>query len=242
MGESNLKGLLQYHAAYYIRSFKGIPPISLFILAIAVDYAYTPNPILDSYSFTSLVIFFVMGWITVTVFHAEDAGQKHITLLHAKSRITYYVSLYFICMVIGFLLSVAAVMYPIIVGAFGVPVTWVHLVMGLLAHFSLAVLSISLSIVFTRIFVKNGANTWWGVLSILLVSVVIASLKSKILYLKGIIWLFPPVHLSLHIMGASDALESIPLALLLKFGWIFLYGLLWFWIILMFVANKHRHV
>lgn|GEM_PF-300227 len=220
-----LKGLFLYYLSNYLRSYKSILPIFLYIFAVAVNYGYTPNPILDSYSLTSLVLFFVMGWIVVTVFHAEDFGQRQITLLHAKNKRKYYLTLILVCMLMGCLLSIFAVAYPIIMNSFGVKVHLVHIIMGFLSHFILSVLAISLSAIFTREVVKNRANTWWGVLSILIFSVVIVSVKEKILYVSGLIWLLPPVHLSLEIMGADDGIKTIPLIYFLQFGWIVVYSI-----------------
>jgi len=52
-----MKGLLHYHFHNYLRSHRYIPPLSLYILSLVINYTYTPNPILDSYSFTSLLLY-----------------------------------------------------------------------------------------------------------------------------------------------------------------------------------------
>jgi len=231
--------LLRYYSSYYLRSFKGIPPLSLFVLAVAVNYAYTPNPILDSYAFTSLLLFFVMGWVTMTVLHIEDARQQQITLLHAGNPRTYYAAHFLLCMAIGLFLSVFAVVYPIVFNGFGVKTTFVHIVLGILSHLSLAMLSTALSAWFTREWVANKANTWWGILSVLIFSVAIASVKSKLLVWQLLLWLLPPVHLCLKIMGADDGLAKIPLVFILQFGWIMLYSLLG--ILAFLIAVRHRH-
>ncbi|MGE7091981.1 ABC transporter permease [Lysinibacillus sp. NPDC048646] len=233
-----MKNLLRYQCINYLRTKNYIPPFSIFILFIVVNYTFVPNPILDSYSFTSIMLFFLMGWFTITVFHAEDEGQKVITILHSKGQSAYNRALFTICIAIGFCLSTVSVIYPILIGAFSEQPSVLHLIMGFLSHFSLAVLAIALSAIFTRELVKNRQNTWWGVLSILILSVAIATLKSVILQVKGLIWLFPPLHLALEMMSSDDNLKNISYIFYWQFAWIFIYSLLL--IGLFFFTLKHK--
>ncbi|MFJ7667348.1 ABC transporter permease [Lysinibacillus sp. NPDC097195] len=215
--------LLHYQLINYLRSYKYIPPFFIFILCIVVNYAFVPNPILDSYSFTSTLLFLLMGWFTVTIFHAEDEGQKVITILHSKGQKAYFSALYIFCIGIGFCLSLIAVIYPIVIDAFGAKPKTLHILLGVLAHFTLSILAIALSSLFTRELVINKQNTWWGVLSTLIISIAIIALKNKI---KGLIWLFPPVHLSLEIMTAEDSIQTIPAIYYVHFMWIIIYSML----------------
>ncbi|WP_046176465.1 hypothetical protein [Domibacillus indicus] len=218
-----MRGLIHYQLLTYIRSYQYIPPLTMYILSLLINYAYTPNPILDSYSFTSLVLFFIMGWFTVTIFHAEDPGQKQITLFHAKSLSVYYAALFTVCLLAALVFSMISTVYPVMAGSFGIAVRSSHFILGFLAHFSLAVLAVSLSSLFTRELVKNKTNTWWGVLSILIGSVVVSALEKSI---GWPVWLMPPLYLSLDMMSATDHIQKIPILFYGKFGWIFLYGLL----------------
>jgi hypothetical protein len=235
-----MKWLLQYHFVYYLRTYKYVLPLSVYILTLVVNYVYKPKTILDSYSFTSLVLFFIMGWFTVTVFHAEDEGQKWITLLHCKRSRDYYIALFTICDLIGLCLSFVSVFYPIVFDMFGGKTRPLHVVIGIMDHFSLSILAIALSAIFTRDLVKNKGNTWWGVLSILIISVAISSLKSTIMQIKGFIWFLPPVHLSLEMMSSGDMIKSIPSLFYLQFGWIFFYGILF--ILLFFLIIKLKRI
>lgn len=233
-----MKGLLHYQFISYLRSYQYVPPLFLFIIFLIVNYTYTPNPILDSYSFTSLVLFFIMGWFTVTIFHVEDPGQKQITLLHTQSLSKYYGALYILAALIGLFLSIVAVAYPIVFGAFGVAARPPHVLMGMLSHFSLAFLAIGLSAIFTRDIVKKRVNTWWGVVSVLVISLSLATVKPLLLQLKGLIWLVPPVYLPLEMMTSEDSLPFIPELFYWRFGFVFLYGILFIAIFLFIIRRK----
>ncbi|WP_155590460.1 ABC transporter permease [Lysinibacillus cavernae] len=234
-----MTSLLRYQFINYFRTYHYVPPFTIFILCLVVNYTFVPNPILDSYSFTSLLLFFLMGWFTVTLFHAEDEGQKIITTLHTRSPVHYNLGILIICGLIAFSLSCVSIIYPILIDAFFERPKGLHILLGFLSHFSLSLLSIALTALFTRELVKNRQNTWWGVLCILIISVVIATIKNNILQINGLIWLLPPVHLSLEMMSIDDQIKGIPNIFFWQFAWIFIYTsfivLLFF-----FLANRKR--
>lgn len=219
-----MKGLIHYLFVTYIRTRKYVPPVSLFIMMIIINYTYIPNPIMDSYSFTALLLFFVMGWVTITVVHAEDEGQKQITLIHVKNKWNYSFALIINCLVVALTLSIIAVAYPIVIHAFTAELHFAHILCGLLAHVSLATLSMALSLFFTRDLVKTNTNSWWGVISILVITLVLAGVKVQSLKIGIISWLIPPLRFSLEIMSVGDDIASIPMYAYWQFGWIFLYS------------------
>lgn len=216
--------LLRYQFINYLRTYQYVPPFSIFVLCLVVNYTFVPNPILDSYSFTAIMLFFLMGWFTVTLFHAEDEEQKVLTTLHAKGRTQYNLAIFIICSLLALGLSFISVLYPTVIGAFGETPRFLHLLLGFLSHFSLAILAIALSAVCTRELVKNRHNTWWGVLGILLISVVAAALHETISQVKGLTWLLPPVRLSLEMMNSEDSITTIPSIFYWQFAWIFIYA------------------
>lgn len=236
-----MSGLLRYQFINYLRTYRYVPPFSIFIIYLVVNYTFTPNPILDSYAFSSIVLFFIMGWFTITIFHSEDEGQKILTLLHINNRKKYNLVLFMFSVLIGLCLSCISVTYPILIDAFGLKPQPLHIMLGFLSHFSLSFLAIALSAIFTREIVKNNQNTWWGVLSILIISLAIVTLKSVILQIKGLIWLLPPVYLPLEMMDSGDEILSIPPLFYWQFGWIFLYSLLVMGLYFLLTKRKHKY-
>ncbi|MCA1060445.1 ABC transporter permease [Rossellomorea aquimaris] len=231
-----MNALIRYHVIHYLRSFTFIPPLTIFIFTLMLNYTYKPNPIYDSYSFTSLALFFMMGWFTVTVFHSEDQGQKEITLLHTGSQWKYHLALYIVCVMIALLLSLVSVLYPIVCHAFGNEIDPSHFILGFLSHFCLAILSIGLSTIFTRELVRHSLNTWWGVLSVLILSLAASAFPDA-----GLLdWLYPPVELSLTMMSISDGVTFIPVRFYWEYGWIMLYGFLFVGIYFVMMKKK-RH-
>lgn len=216
--------LVRYQLQNYARTYQYVPPFSIFILCLVVNYTFVPNPILDSFSFTSIILFFLMGWFTVTLFHSEDEGQKMITILHANGATSYHLSLFIIAILIAFSLSMVSVIYPTAIHAFAEEPSFTHLFLGFLSHVSLAILGIALSAIFTRELVKNKQNTWWGVISVLLLTLVAATLKDSIPQMKGLILVLPPLHLSLEMMTVGDQIKSIPSKFYWQFIWILVYA------------------
>lgn len=193
---------------------------------------------MDSYSFTALLLFFIMGQVTITIMHAEDEGQKQITIMHTKNTRKYYLALVINCIVVGLILSIIAVAYPIIFNAFTSGLRMVHIVSGFLAHFNLATLSIALSLFFTRELVKSNINTWWGVISVLVITLVLAVAKVEILKIELINWLVPPLRYSLEIMGVGDDITSISAQVYGQFGWLFTYSMI---LIMIFIAIVQKN-
>lgn len=228
-----MKGLIHYFFATYFRTYKYVPPVSIFIMMLIINYTYTPNPIMNSYSFTSLMLFFIMGWVTITISHAEDKDQKQITIMHAKNIREYFIALVINCVMVGLIFSIVAVAYPIVFHAFSPGLRFDHIVIGFLAHFSLSLLSIALSLFFTRELVKSNVNTWWGVTGILIVSLVLAVANVDILKIKLINWLLPPLRSSLDILSIDDEIISISGQIYGEFGWTFIYSLI---LITIFIA------
>lgn len=234
-----MRGLVVYQFATYIRSHRYIPPVSVFIMMLVINYTYVPNPILDSYSFTSILLFFVIGWVTISIFHSEDEGQKQITIMHAKNIREYYLALVINCTLVAFFLSVLAVAYPVIFQAFTPGLHPVHIVKGFLAHFCLAFISIALSIFFTRELVKNHINSWWGVISILIGSLVSAVMtEADVINITVLHWILPPLHYSFEIMSVEDQIISINTEIYGYFGWIFIYSMILITLFLMIVQKK----
>ena len=219
-----MKGLIHYFFTTYIRTHRYVPPVTLFIMMLIINYTYIPNPIMDSYSFTSLLLFFIMGRVTITIVHAEDEGQKQITLIHSKNKRNYYFALIINCIIVGFILSIIAVAYPLVINAFTPELHVIHILFGFLAHFSIATLSIALSIFFTRELVKTNINSWWGVVSILVFTLVLPIVKEKFFNIELINWFMPPLRFTLEIMSVGDDITSISKLAYWQFGWIFIYS------------------
>ncbi|MFF5816814.1 hypothetical protein [Lysinibacillus capsici] len=232
-----MSSLVRYQLINYLRTYQYVPPFTIFILCLIVNYTFVPNPILDSYSFTSLVLFFLMGWFTVTLFHAEDEGQKMITTLHTRKTIDYNLGIFIICGLLAFSLSCVSVIYPILIEAFFEKPKLLHILLGFLSHFSLSLLAIALTALFTRELVKNRRNTWWGVIGILIISVAIATLKDSIL--TGLLWLLPPLHFSLEMMSVGDQIEVIPNVFYWQYTWIIIYAFLII-VLFFFLVNRRK--
>lgn len=234
--------LLNYNFVNYFRTYKYIPPLSIYILVLVVNYTYKPNPILDSYSLTALYLFFLMGWITVTIFHAEHATQQDITMYHCKSSNKYFIGLYLTCTIVGVVLSVIYVLYPIIFDMFHEStLNWVHVTLGIMAHFSLSFLAISLAALFTHHLISNSNNIWWGVLSVFIISLATPAMQTKLdASLQFLLWLLPPTSWLIKTMGVGDQVDTITPNMYFSFSWIFFYSALC--VILFFALVRRKNV
>lgn len=85
-----LKGFMHYQLLNYIRSLKMIPPLTIFCVWIIVLYIYKGVPILSSYAVTSITVYLIMTWLTMTVFSIEEESEKHILYVHLGNKNAIY--------------------------------------------------------------------------------------------------------------------------------------------------------
>lgn len=203
----------------YIKSYRYVPPASIFLIMLVVNYTYAPNPILSSYALTAIYLFFITAWLTLSFFHTEDSVQQNLTILHAKSKMKYFLSKYFTMFLFVLILAVVSVVYPIVFHMFGEPVTSDELIIGFLSHLLLGVLSVSISVLFTRNIVMKLSNAWLGVSLALVVSLTSIGLKSVLpAVFQPVICVLPPVPGIIGLMEEKNIQDFY-----LEFGFVYLW-------------------
>lgn len=87
-----MKEVIKYSLHDYIRSHKYFPPVSTFIVLIAVFYTYKPNPIVDSYAITALFLFVISAWLCMSVLSLDSPVQRQLLILNLRSGYRYYLA------------------------------------------------------------------------------------------------------------------------------------------------------
>ncbi|GGJ99966.1 ABC transporter permease [Lentibacillus kapialis] len=229
-----MKALISYYFLDYIKSYRYVPPLTIYLVALFLNYTYKPNPVLSSTAVTALYLFLLMVWFTLSFFHTEDPTQQHLTILHAKSKVKMFLSKYmtmFLCVIV---LSVFSVAYPVVFGMFGADISILKLIIGVLNHFFLGVLSVSMAALFTREIIKNPGTGWLGVSFVLLVSIASTGLRHALPnFLQWTVWVLPPVPHLMSLMEGSNVASIFP-AIGFVYLWLGGYSavliLLYFWL------------
>src|SRR3989339_1508004 len=97
-----LKNLIPYMVKYYVRTFKYVPIVLIFMVVLGTIYWQKNVPIWNTYSFTINVIFIFSAWISIGFFDVEDNIQQQLVFLRFKKKTLYHLSKIFTIWVISF--------------------------------------------------------------------------------------------------------------------------------------------
>ena len=188
-----MKALVKYSLHNYLRSHKYFPPVSTFIILIFVFYSYAPNPIIDSYAVTAMLLYIISAWICISVLSLDTSVERQLMILHARGKNRYYLSKLISVLLISLLLTFYAFIYPIIFGMFNESVSFTIGLVSMINHIFLAVLGICIASLFSRIITENVINSYGGLALTIILSLAAIGLYNMLpSYLKNIVWLIPP--------------------------------------------------
>lgn len=230
--------LVRYTLQDYLRSYRYVPPVSVFAILIIVFYSVAPNPIMDSFAVTCGFLYCISAWLSLSLFNAEDAIQHQITILHVKNPYKLYLSKVISAWVITVLLTAFAVTYPIILQKFDKPVITIHVILAIASHLSAALLAVLLAAFFTRPFFYRSANSW-GIVSLLLIlSFTYNGIKAALpAILQPFLWLLPPFYGIFSSLMLGDNL-TFGLDMALNFVWVLVYCLVLLFLLFSLTGRK----
>lgn len=233
-----MKELIKYTLHDYLRSQKYFPPVSTFFVLILVFYTYTPNPIIDSYAVTALMLFAVSAWLCRSVLALDVPVQRQIMILHIQSSHRYYISKVIAVWLISMILAVFAFVYPIVFHLFAEPVS---LKIGLVSaanHILLATLGISIAAFFSKSIMESTVNAYGGLTLTIILSIAALGIYEALpSFLKYVVWLLPPAVSTQKplIQWGGEKLGDLPL---FPFIWILVYSISLFILFLQVVRRK----
>jgi len=103
---------------------------------------------------------------------------------------------------------------------------------GLLAHFSLSILGISIATLFTRNIIKKASTAWLSLSFVLLITIASIRLKKE---MPELLWVFPPIN-SFLMLGQYE--HHLLVHVLWLTAWALIYSLLLITLFLFLVQKK----
>ncbi|WP_210610217.1 ABC transporter permease [Priestia flexa] len=185
--------LIRYHYLTYLKSYRYIPPLALYLILLIITYTYTPNPILDSFYNTSIYLFFTFSWVTISFMHAENSKQERITRLHVRKKSVYFISKLISIVVMAVVLSAVSIIYPIVFDMFSSMPTVKEQLFGYFLHLVSCLTSMSVSLLFTRHMLRTGNLSWFGPVFVLVLTLAVAGVPYPYEGLQMFIYLLPPI-------------------------------------------------
>lgn len=232
-----MKALLKYSLHDYLRSHKYFPPISTFIILIFVFYAYKPNPIIDSYAVTALILYLISAWLCISVLALDLPVQRQLMILHIGGKNRYYITKLISVLFISTILTVYAFTYPIIFGMFDESVTFTIGLVSIVNHVFLSILGISIASFFSKIITDSAINSYGGLALTIVISLAALGIYDVLpLYLKNIVWVIPPATSTQTLLIIWNGENVLDLSIF-PFIWIIIYSLILLYLFLK-LANR----
>jgi hypothetical protein len=163
--------LVRYLLLCYLRSYRYFPPLLVFLVGLMLLYANRPNPVMESYAASSVLVYFVTAWIGAGFSGAIGEAQEQIAAVHAGSVRAYLAGKTLAVVACGLALDLAALVWPVAAGSFDAPVRAGEWLTALLAHAELSALGGLAALLLSRPIVRSGSMAAASLLLVLILSV-----------------------------------------------------------------------
>lgn len=104
---------VKYQILLYFRSPKFVMPLALLLTFLCVLYAVAPVGVIDSFTVTAAGLFFIMVWIGLSCQTLESPVSEQLMVLKLGSPVRYAVCRCLFLVLLGWIVSAAALLYPI---------------------------------------------------------------------------------------------------------------------------------
>jgi len=197
--------LIAYHISYYTKSYRYLAPLIAYVGFLLFIYTLSPNPVMESYAFSSVWLFAVAAWIAYGFADLEPGNQQPVTVSHVGSASAYHLSKLLTLLLIGALFSSFAVLYPTLAGKFDRSPSMEEGIFAWVAHIGMYLLGTGCALWFTeRGFGKTQASlpAMIGVLVLSLASgKALERLPDAFHFVR---WLLPPAGIVSEVLTRQD--------------------------------------
>lgn len=221
-----MKSLIKYSLHDYIRSHKYFPPLSTFVILIFIFYTYKPNPIIDSYAVTAIIVYIISAWLSLSILSIESPVHRGVLSLHTGGWNRYYISKIISVVIIAVFLSFYAILYPIMFSMFNDPLTITMVTISFVNHMILAILGVSIASFFSRAIMTSSINSFGGLSLVIVLSIAALGIAQILpLPLKFLTWIIPPATATQTALYHWNG-DSVSGLSVFPFIWIVLYSFL----------------
>ncbi|WP_336045656.1 hypothetical protein [Solibacillus ferritrahens] len=199
-----MSAFIRYQLISFVRSLKFIPPFAIFFVWVFILYAYKNVPILSSYGASSIAMYLIMTWITMSIFTLDEESEKHILISHLKRKVSYLFGKWLTILVIMMPLLLFAIFYPIFTESFKGDMSLKLYVYAFYSHLAFMTFGILVGTLFSATKLATKKYAWLSSVLIIVVSLSSKSIIEISSFFKWIIWIFPPVFKVIGYMEGED--------------------------------------
>lgn len=199
-----------FNLQMYTRKYKFVPPTGCYTIFLFINYSSVPNPIWGSFGSTMILNFLMMAWFTLSFIQSQNNVQQMISSIHMKSKTLFFISNYFSMFLVALFLSLVAVLFPVLTGAFDKTVGLGMILFALFNHVIVSFLSATIAMLFSKNLIRKPINAWLGIILTLVVLLSISSLEENSSFFL-LNYILPPISMLVHIMNeGSSSMFHIP--------------------------------
>lgn len=214
-----MKNLLIYHFKTYLKSYKLLLPFLIYLIYLFAAYGIMPFAVVSSFSESAGVLFFVMAYVGFSYAELENPVTEQLILLRISNDTLYYLSRLTLLLIIGFLMSILGILYPVILNSinnnhlFTRSLQLEDVAIGFFLHCLMAFLGAMTGSFFHPRLIKNRKMAVLLLFFVAVMSISKGALAGYFPQSHLIAWIFPPVF---EILAAFTGLDffSIPAMLL----------------------------
>ncbi|MFF2911169.1 hypothetical protein [Paenibacillus sp. NPDC057934] len=205
-----MTSLVVYMLQSYTLSQRYFAPFAGIIIAVLVLYSYTPNPVMNSYAATAVILFIGCAWLGLSFLNHQHPVQRQLTTVHLRSVRKYNMGSLLTLVVLTLLLDVLIVVYPLAAGRFDEQAGLYRIMLALVGHALLGMLGIAISLFLQSSMIKKASHATGIMLGVIIVSIggtkITEFLPGSLAYLRP---LLPPVSPVMDAMMNADQISGV---------------------------------
>lgn len=113
-----MNSLIAYMLRSYTRSQRYFGPLAGIVIAVQILYSYKPNPVMNSYAATAVMLFISCAWMGLSFLNHEHPVHRQIAVVHLRSAVKHSVGGILSLAFLTLLLDLILVIYPWVTGHF----------------------------------------------------------------------------------------------------------------------------
>lgn len=221
-----LKELVSYRFMQYIKTSKVAMPLLVLVAVQYVLYSMIPVGVVESFVLSSIYIFLIMVWVSLSASDLEDPISEQIIILRIQSEGKFYFSQILFLAALSAAAAFLAVLAPVILnlvnhnGVFTRSLMPADIISGYLLLWSSAFLGSSLGDFFSARIMKDRKSAILLTLLITIVSVAKGSILDTLPLPAILLCFIPPMSEVFTIFGLDEYFQIAKVA----FGVVVLFG------------------
>lgn len=79
-----MRSLIAYFLRSYTFSQRYFAPVAGTLIAVLILYSYKPNPVMNSYAASAVMLFVGCAWLGLSFLNHEQAVQRQVAVVHLQ--------------------------------------------------------------------------------------------------------------------------------------------------------------